>query len=411
MEGQLPNSPSAVPPPAVTPPTPPPPPVAPVAPVVKKGTSSALLVILGIMMVGGIAFAALTLWQQGLLGGFLAKPTPTPTLAPEPTPTPDPTADWKTYTNEKYGFEFKYPSKKAAEFLEEPYNGFCNDDKRRGVVSLLLWPEGKKLPVVGEEIGVNDVSLFIYGEENKENLSTEKWVEKNCPQLLSGYKKENYEISGLSAVKYTRIDEGMGAPGIQPYIFLLKNNKLFYIHPYGNKDIFDQILATFKFLDKESGGSTTEVVKLVGFEKITGWLEYSSATGYSIQHPSSFQPTAEGEEKRDSACYKYFSNNAGGVLTAKVVPYDGGSRRQLYGVESGYTYQYEEVVIQGQKSLLIEKGPIGDSGSESGVVVPVGNKALILSWSNRAKDSSEFISLLKSIKLGESLDLAKCQTL
>jgi hypothetical protein len=110
MEEQTPISPT-IPPQAVPPPAAPisPPPVAPVAPVVKKGTSSALLAILGIMMVGGIAFAALTLWQKGLLGGFLAKPTPTPTLAPEPTPTPNPTADWQTYTNAQMGISLKHP--------------------------------------------------------------------------------------------------------------------------------------------------------------------------------------------------------------------------------------------------------------------------------------------------------------
>ena len=50
-----------------------------------------------------------------LLGKYSAKSktlpvsqiTPTPLL---PTPTIDPTADWKIYTNEKYGYQFKCPS-------------------------------------------------------------------------------------------------------------------------------------------------------------------------------------------------------------------------------------------------------------------------------------------------------------
>jgi len=105
----------------------------------------------------------------------------------------------------------------------------------------------------------------------------------------------------------------------------------------------------------------------------------------------------------------FFSDNAGGILSVKVVPYSGGSLRQLYGTPGGYDYKFEEVVLQGKNSLLIEAGPIGDSGSGSGIVVPVGNHALILSWSNRGKDSQEFTNLLQSVQVGSSLDLTKCQ--
>jgi len=83
---QLPNSPSAVPTPPVAPPTPVP--VAPVAPVAKKGTSPILLAILGLVIIGGIAFAGLTLWQKGFLGGILPAKEPLPTpFESVPTPT------------------------------------------------------------------------------------------------------------------------------------------------------------------------------------------------------------------------------------------------------------------------------------------------------------------------------------
>jgi len=51
-------------------------------------------------------------------------PSPTPE---NPTPTPDPTANWKTYTNEKYGYTFKYPSSfdlKTAKDLEYGGSGW-----------------------------------------------------------------------------------------------------------------------------------------------------------------------------------------------------------------------------------------------------------------------------------------------
>jgi hypothetical protein len=37
------------------------------------------------------------------------QPTSTPVAVVTPSPTPDPTANWKTYTNQKYFYSFKYP--------------------------------------------------------------------------------------------------------------------------------------------------------------------------------------------------------------------------------------------------------------------------------------------------------------
>lgn len=54
------------------------------------------------------------------VGGYVlgTRKTQTPAKSPEPTPiasiqptfTPDPTANWKTYTNQKLGFQFQYPA-------------------------------------------------------------------------------------------------------------------------------------------------------------------------------------------------------------------------------------------------------------------------------------------------------------
>ena len=47
-----------------------------------------------------------------MIGKYIyTKPTPTPIISASPTSTPiaDPTANWKTYTNTKFGYSIKYP--------------------------------------------------------------------------------------------------------------------------------------------------------------------------------------------------------------------------------------------------------------------------------------------------------------
>lgn len=55
------------------------------------------------------------------IGGYLLGSNKTQTQAPpvisqiSPTPTPDPTANWKTFTSQKYGFSVKYPANLLAQ--------------------------------------------------------------------------------------------------------------------------------------------------------------------------------------------------------------------------------------------------------------------------------------------------------
>ena len=140
------------------------------------------------------------------------------------------------------------------------------------------------------------------------------------------------------------------------------------------------------------------------------WRSYSSNTGFSVQYPTYFRISGP-EKLSGQKCSVYFTNDVGGFISASVVPYAGGSRRELYGITPGYDYRFEAVFIQDSyKSLIIEKGPIGDSGSGTGVVIPVGNYALILFWTNMSKDTPAFNELLGSIKIYDSLNTNKCGT-
>jgi len=65
------------------------------------------LSILGIILAVGLVFAGYKLGQRSIYPELDEGPTPTPIV--EATPTPDLTANWKTYTNIKYGYSIKYP--------------------------------------------------------------------------------------------------------------------------------------------------------------------------------------------------------------------------------------------------------------------------------------------------------------
>ncbi len=63
----------------------------------------AVIIVLVVVSAGGIL-----VWYKGWLPKIITqKVTPTPRIAP--TPTPNETATWKTYRNEEYGYEVKYP--------------------------------------------------------------------------------------------------------------------------------------------------------------------------------------------------------------------------------------------------------------------------------------------------------------
>lgn len=142
----------------------------------------------------------------------------------------------------------------------------------------------------------------------------------------------------------------------------------------------------------------------ISYARISGWSDYNSNTGYSLQYPPHLKPSDSGELWYNNGCHMNFANG----VSATVLPYDGGSRRVLLGNSPGYNASYEEVEIQGSKSLIRELAPVGESGSGSSVVIPVGKNALIVSWDYTAKDSPEFQNLLSSIKITDALNLAKC---
>ena len=142
---------------------------------------------------------------------FLIPPTdsrisPTPTVSS----TPDPTADWKTYTNSQYGFEFKYPNDKSVNTSANDVLVLNQGDP--GVIILRM-----NFVPIGSSIGDNETSweqITLNGKRAfKRSFATETWI------VTELYVNPN---------------------GIQ-------SKELRIITPNSNMSLSDQILSTFKF--------------------------------------------------------------------------------------------------------------------------------------------------------------------
>jgi len=179
--------------------------------------------------------------------------------------TSDQTSSWETYTNTKYGVEFKFPL------------GWILNTKPESEIS----KQGDDLRVIRNQINPfspeNKMVLLINIWDNPQKLSTVDWLkwreeEYQKRGFLPDYEKNsvfevNAYVSGLPAFKEMREVEqvrkaggrgGTALPLIDYYV--AKNDKLFVIElnnytleafSYKEEtiyDLFDQIISTFKFL-------------------------------------------------------------------------------------------------------------------------------------------------------------------
>jgi hypothetical protein len=150
-----------------------------------------------------------------------------------PTPTPDPTANWKTYRNEKYGFEFRYPN----DWLALPERALVEKGLPRPLTELYA-PNRNEYPMIVIS------SIIVPG-----NFDAEKYIADNYAQIINLKK-----LYGLDLIAYRfdikRLNE------YTPIALIQRNDQIYEInYSFGYEEdvdqfgeIFDQILSTFKFL-------------------------------------------------------------------------------------------------------------------------------------------------------------------
>jgi len=169
------------------------------------------------------------------------------------------TEDWSVYTNEKYGYSLKYPRP----CLYGPLPGYCKQSppeerpreclcyfnaENSDEVSLGTYT-GTKSDLTGASFIVSHYSSEPYNPPTDTDLISwlkEKFVYQDIPDEI------NMEIDGISVVKVYTPFSGMAWS--QEDIYFIREGKLLKISMLNvddedNRELYDQILFTFKFID------------------------------------------------------------------------------------------------------------------------------------------------------------------
>lgn len=213
--------------PPITPPTPPPTPVVP--PTARWG-------MLGGVLVGAIA---LGVGAYFLSGKIYDASYVVPSFTPRPSLTSSVPADWKTYTNATYGFEFRYPSdwnfsvSDGGGVLDIHATNKPDGDER---VDCSVF-EGLEIQVGLPRDTSKTLKAFVESEVGKYDLGPNGTIEST---LISGYPAFRVQSAGW--------DGGCGGPG-----YFIEQDARRYTYVFTGKgatvssNTLDQILSTFKF--------------------------------------------------------------------------------------------------------------------------------------------------------------------
>ena len=245
----------------------------------KKGSPlmiiAIVLAVIAVLAVVAYVFGARLLSPQ---------PTPTPIVVVTPSPTPDVAANWKTYTNTKWGYSFKYPSQWGI-YPSDDVVLLSNDLEY--IKENMNWNYDKPFEYASSNYGFINLSMYKLGTKTSAGTVTNQTDIKTYVQKLFGLtytSVTDITLDGKPAVAFVS-DEMVTKPGlpantqecppedapctipsgrkIKQVWTKIGGNLLFMVYGQGGSytdvdklpSLFDQILSTFKFIEATPSGS------------------------------------------------------------------------------------------------------------------------------------------------------------
>ncbi|HBA46112.1 TPA: hypothetical protein DEQ22_02420 [Candidatus Nomurabacteria bacterium] len=149
-------------------------------------------------------------------------------------------ANWKTYTNTQYGFEFKYPS----DYSLKESSIYFSEEIPEGKRVFMESPTCKTLVTGGGPWPKDCVSFNLLIQKNKISIATDGVIVIKTATQVAGYFAERVEDNsggmwdGLSQI-YVQFEKG--GDWYISYLSYNSENKT------AAENLFNQILSTFKF--------------------------------------------------------------------------------------------------------------------------------------------------------------------
>ena len=210
------------------------------------------LILTGILLlatggIGGFLLGRQSLQPKSTTTQMAPLPSEAPveeriTETPSATPTPDPTAEWKTYRNDEYGFEIKYP---AEWLVREDTHALKEGD----LFSAIIIGETQR-----QDTEFYDGAQIIIGMPIRTEEDINSWVKNYYPIENINGEPNHFSEETIGNLVFQKVYTcGLGC---FTYYNLKNNDLVFRLLTSAEgpkKEIYQQtlqtILSTFKFLD------------------------------------------------------------------------------------------------------------------------------------------------------------------